>query len=140
MLLYDNASDQRRVIILATSDDLNSLAESSSWCLDGTLKSSPQLCYQILILHAELPCLTDDRSWCLPTVYILLTHKDETVTSNPVTGSKEHSLFHTWVRRLMRLAMVPDAFANISDSIPHTLDLDSFLGYFEMTWVSEVTI
>ena len=28
---------------------------------------------------------------------------------------------------------VPDAFANIADTIPHTLDLDSFLGYFEMT-------
>ncbi|KAL5251500.1 hypothetical protein ACHWQZ_G017008 [Mnemiopsis leidyi] len=33
MLLYDNASDQRRVIILATSDNLNILAESSSWYL-----------------------------------------------------------------------------------------------------------
>ena len=73
------------------------------------------------------------------------THKDETVTSNPVTGFKEHSLVHTWVCKLMMLAMVPvsdvpDAFANIADSIPHTLDLDSFLGYFERTWVSEVTI
>jgi hypothetical protein len=36
MLLYDNTSDQRRVIILATSDNLNILAESSSWYLDGT--------------------------------------------------------------------------------------------------------
>ena len=52
MLLYDNASDQRMVIILATSDKLNILAESSSWYLDGTFKSFPQLFYQILILHA----------------------------------------------------------------------------------------
>ena len=52
MLLYDNASDQRRVIILATSDKLNILAESSSWYLDGTFKSSPQLFYRNLILHA----------------------------------------------------------------------------------------
>ena len=212
MLLYDNASDQRRVIILATSDNLTILAESSSWYLDGTFKSSPQLFYQILILHAELPSLTDDRSWCLPTVYILLTHKDsaiyleafqslvsncpilapqvlmldfeqalrsslsstfpsalvdgchfhfcqavlrnlynlgyktqyETVTTDPATGFKEHSLVHTWVRRLMMLAMVPvsdvpDAFAAIADSIPDTLDLDSFLGYFERTWVSGVS-
>ena len=60
----------------ATSDNLNILAESSSWYLDGTFKSSPKLFYQILIIHAELPSLTDDRSWCLPTVYILLTNKD----------------------------------------------------------------
>ena len=45
----------------------------------------------------------------------------------------------------MLLAMVPvsdvpDAFANIADSNPRTLDLDSFLGYFERTWVSEVAI
>ncbi|KAL5259815.1 hypothetical protein ACHWQZ_G010059 [Mnemiopsis leidyi] len=50
MLLYDNASDHRRVIILATSDNLNILAESSSWYLDGTFKSSHNLFYQILII------------------------------------------------------------------------------------------
>ncbi|KAL5255145.1 hypothetical protein ACHWQZ_G014550 [Mnemiopsis leidyi] len=50
MLLYDNSSDQRRVVILATN--LNILAESSSWYLDGTFKCSPYLFYQILILHA----------------------------------------------------------------------------------------
>ena len=68
----------------------------------------------------------------------------ETVTTNPVTGFKEHSLVHTWVRRLMMLAMVPasdvpEAFAIIADAIPHTLDLDSFLGYFERTWISGVS-
>ena len=116
MLLYDNASDQRRVIILATSDNLNILAESSSWYLDGTFKSFPQLFYQILILHAELPSLTDDRSWCLPTVYILLTHNDETVTSNPVTGFKECSLTpRTWTRswatsRGLESAKLPSKF------------------------------
>ena len=51
MVLYDNASDQRRVIILATSDKINIL-ESSIWYLDGTIKSSLKLFYQILILHA----------------------------------------------------------------------------------------
>ena len=55
MLLYDNASDQRMVIILATSDKLNILAENSSWYLDGTFKSSPQLFYQILIPMRNSP-------------------------------------------------------------------------------------
>ena len=37
---------------------------------------------------------------------------------------------------MVSVSDVPDAFANIADSIPHTLDLDSFLGYLESTWVS----
>ncbi|KAL5251309.1 hypothetical protein ACHWQZ_G016862 [Mnemiopsis leidyi] len=68
----------------------------------------------------------------------------ETVTTNPVTGFKEHSLVYTWVRRPMMLAMVPvsdvpDVFATIADSIPDTLNLDSFLGYFKRTWISGVS-
>ena len=67
ILFYDNASDERRVIILATADNLNILAESKSWYLDGTFTSSPELFYQIIIPHAELSSQSDDRSWCLPT-------------------------------------------------------------------------
>ena len=79
MLLYDNCSDERRVIILATSGNLDILAESSSWYIDGTFKSSPQLFYQLLILHAELASTTPGRSWSLPCIYLLLTHKDATI-------------------------------------------------------------
>ena len=43
MLLFDNGSDERRVIILAISDNLNMLVESNSWYPDGTFKCSPQL-------------------------------------------------------------------------------------------------
>ena len=74
MLLYDNGSDERRVIILATSDNLTITEESTSWYLDGTFKSAPQLFYQLLVLHAELTD-TPGKSWILPTVYILLTKK-----------------------------------------------------------------
>ena len=89
MLLYDNGSDERRVIILATSDNLTITEESTSWYLDGTFKSAPQLFYQLLVLHAELTD-TPGKSWILPTVYILLTQKDtpiylegfEALTSN----------------------------------------------------------
>ena len=52
----------------------------------------------------------------------------------------------TWsvVPRPMMLAMVPvsdvpDVFATIADSIPDTLDLDSFIGYFKRTWISGVS-
>ena len=52
--MHDYWSVERSVIILATSDNLTILAECKSWYLDGTFKSSPQLIYQILIIHAEL--------------------------------------------------------------------------------------
>ena len=43
----------------------------------------------------------------------------EAVTTDPVTGFKEHSLLHTWIRRLMMLAMVPAAdVPDIVDAIP----------------------
>ena len=69
MLLFDNGSDERRVIILATSDNLTITEESTSWYLDGTFKWAPQLFYQLLVLHAELTD-TPGKSW------ILLTQKD----------------------------------------------------------------
>ncbi|KAL5247660.1 hypothetical protein ACHWQZ_G019521 [Mnemiopsis leidyi] len=34
---------------------------------------------------------------------------------------------------------VPDVFATMTDSISDTLDLESFLGYFERTWISGVS-
>ena len=75
MLLYDNGSDKRRVIILAASDNLTITEESISWYLDGTFKSAPQLFYQLLTLHAELTD-TPRKSWIFPTVYIVLSHRD----------------------------------------------------------------
>ena len=75
MLLYDNGSDERRVVILATSDNLNMLAESNSWFIDGTFSSAPQLFYQLLIFQTQIEGSLN-RSWSLPVVYILLTNKD----------------------------------------------------------------
>ena len=65
----------------------------------------------------------------------------EAVTTNPLTGFKERSTLHTWIRRLIMLAMVPtsdvpDAFATLADNIPDSLELDPFLGYYEKTWIS----
>ena len=208
MLLYDNGSDERRVIILATSDNLTITEESTSWYLDGTFKSAPQLFYQLLVLHAELTD-TPGKSWILPTVYILLTQKDtsiyleafdaltsncpallpqvvmadfeqalrsalstsfpgaeidgchfhfcqailrnvnqlgykteyEAITTDPATGAKIHSPVHTWVRRLMMLALVPtsdvpDVFNQLVENIPDTVQIDPLLGYFERTWIA----
>ena len=75
MLQFDNNDDERRIVILATSDDLDILQESPSWYVDGTFNSCPQLFYQILTFHAEIPNPTG-TSWVFPSAYILLTNKD----------------------------------------------------------------
>ena len=208
MLLYDNGSDERRVVMLATAGNLTTLAESSSWYLDGTFKSAPIHFYQLLIIHAELN-VVGGGPWCIPTIYVLLTHKDtaiyleafqvlvsncphldpqvlmadfelalrsalssvfpaalldacffhycqaildnvnklgykteyEAVTTDRATGTLVHSEFHTWVRRLMMLAMVPPsdvpaAFETIVDNVPERLQMDPLLAYFERTWIA----
>ena len=77
MLQYDNNLDDRRVIIcFATKNNLTALEQSSSWYIDATFSSSPQLFYQLLTVHAEMVNFTEDSTWCFPCVYILLTHKD----------------------------------------------------------------
>ena len=81
-LLYDNGSDERLIIILATSDNLAITEESTIWFLDGTFKSAPRLFYQLLVLHAELTD-TPEKYSILPTVYILLTQKDTPPTLKP---------------------------------------------------------
>ena len=54
ILLYDNGSDESRVIILATSDNLTITVESTSWYLDDTFQSAYHILYQLLVLHSEL--------------------------------------------------------------------------------------
>ena len=61
-------------LVLEEEDNLSITEESTSWYLDGTFKSAPQLSYQLLVLHAELTD-TPGKSWIHPTVYILLIQK-----------------------------------------------------------------
>ena len=65
----------------------------------------------------------------------------EAITTDPATGAKIHSSVHTWVRRLMMLALVPtadvpDIFNQLVENIPDTVQIDSLLAYFEMTWIA----
>ena len=65
----------------------------------------------------------------------------EAITTDPATGAKIHSSVHTWVRRLMMLALVPtsdvsDVFNQLVENIPDTVQIDPLLGYFERTWIA----
>ena len=50
----------------------------------------------------------------------------EAITTDPATGANIHSPVHTWVRRLMMLALVPtydvpDVFNQLVENIPDTV-------------------
>lgn len=77
MLLHDNEDSERRIIIFGTKNNLEKLQECPSWYVDATFKPSPQLFYQLLTIHGEIPNHDDGNPWTFPCVYILLTHKDE---------------------------------------------------------------
>ena len=76
MLLYDNKSPEARAIIFGTQKNLDVLKRFPSWYIDGTFKVSPQLFYQLITVHGEIPDFSNGNPWTFPLVYILLTHKD----------------------------------------------------------------
>ena len=76
MLVYDNEGTERRVVILATETNLLLLQRSPSWYVDATFRVCPQLFYQLLVIHAEIPNHQGGAPWVFPCVYMLLTSKD----------------------------------------------------------------
>ena len=76
MLLYDNKSPEARAIIFGTQKNLDVLKRCPSWYINGTFKVSPQLFYQLITVHEEIPDFSNGNPWTFPLVYILLTHKD----------------------------------------------------------------
>ena len=69
----------------------------------------------------------------------------EVIITDPATGAKIHSPVHTWVRRLMMLALVPtsdvpDVFNQLVENIPDTVQIDPLLGYFERTWIAGLNV
>ena len=75
MLQFDNNDEEKIIIILATTRNLDILEESVSWYIDGTLNTCPQLFHLILTTHAEIPN-PNGTSWVFPCAYTILTQKD----------------------------------------------------------------
>ena len=75
MLLHDN-SNHRRLIMFGTQKNLDQLLRCPSWYIDSTFSSSPELFYQLLTIHGEIPDHHSGNPWIFPLIYILLTKKD----------------------------------------------------------------
>ena len=51
-LLFDSgADDNNRILIFASAIDVNRLSRCSTWLMDGTFKTSPDIFYQLWVLH-----------------------------------------------------------------------------------------
>ena len=80
LLLYDNGVNaQRRIIMYATDECLNTLCDSSDVFMDGTFKTAPALFMQLCLLHG---CLGETT---VPLVYAYLERKDTEIYTEFLT-------------------------------------------------------
>ena len=70
-LLFDSGHGEDRIIIFATDENIQLLAESPSWFMDGTFKTAPELFFQLYTIHS----CTANR--VLPCIYALLPNKQQ---------------------------------------------------------------
>ena len=52
-LLHDTGNGDNRILVFATNENIQLLAESQSWFMDGTFKTSPELFFQVYTIHTE---------------------------------------------------------------------------------------
>ena len=70
-LLHDNKSQTSRSIILGSQDSIKTLAESTTWHIDGTFKCSPIGFIQLYTVHAFI------YDQYFPCAYIITQKKSE---------------------------------------------------------------
>jgi hypothetical protein len=70
-LLYDSGPAVNRILIFGTHENLNVLAQSPHWFLDGTFKTAPSIFFQLYTIHA----LVHERT--IPCIYALLPNKSQ---------------------------------------------------------------
>ena len=63
--------DENRIIILGSTTDINRLTRCSTWVIDGTFKSAPNLWYQLWVVHGIYFNKT------IPFVFAFLPNKTE---------------------------------------------------------------
>ena len=68
-LKYDSGPGNNRILIVSTQN-LEVLAEASSWFIDATFKVVPDFFYQMLTVHGKLP-----TGWTIPLVFALMPNK-----------------------------------------------------------------
>ena len=70
-LLHGTGNGDDRILVFATIENIQLLAESQWWFMDGTFKTSPELFFQVYTIHN----CTANR--VLPCVYALLPNKQQ---------------------------------------------------------------
>uniref|UniRef100_A0A914I467 MULE transposase domain-containing protein n=1 Tax=Globodera rostochiensis TaxID=31243 RepID=A0A914I467_GLORO len=63
--------DTARIVIFGCRTDFHRLVQCSTWVVDGTFKSAPELWYQIWVIHGMF------RGRVMPFVYALLPNKQQ---------------------------------------------------------------
>ena len=72
-MMYDSGpGDGNRIIVFATEENIELLAHSPAWSMDGTFKTAPELLFQLYTIHS---CSNDRVISC---VYALLPNKQQT--------------------------------------------------------------
>jgi hypothetical protein len=71
-LLYDNGTDaDERILIFTTDENLQLLANSSHWFMDGTFDIAPTLFAQLYVIHGQVGVNTS------PLVYVLMQRQTQ---------------------------------------------------------------
>ena len=83
-LLHDSGHEENRILVFATNDNIQLLAESPSWFMDGTFKTAPELFFQLYTIHS---CTAKK---VLPCVYALLPNKQQATYNRLFEILKEH--------------------------------------------------
>ena len=66
-----DSSDENRILIFTTDDDLQLLQQCNHWFMDGTFSTVPTMYTQLYTVHG----LTENRT--IPCVYVLLPTKQQ---------------------------------------------------------------
>lgn len=52
-LFYDSGSENNRIIMFATKENLQFLSRSDGWHIDGTFETAPKLFHQVFTIHGK---------------------------------------------------------------------------------------
>ena len=83
-LLHDTGNGDDRILVFAVNENIQLLAESQLWFMDGTFKTSPELFFQVYTIHS----CTANR--VLPCAYALLPNKQQATYHRLFEILKEH--------------------------------------------------
>lgn len=79
-LIYDNGSEQERVLVFASDDGLNLLGDADTWFMDGTHSTAPSQFQQLFCIRVPL------GETCVSSVYALLPSKTQAIYEECLTA------------------------------------------------------